>query len=118
MILFTDSMREVMPADSTMTAIIIALKYSMRPNPKGCLRSAGLCDSFAPMMVITLDRASLRLFSASIMMATLPEMIPTTALNATRNTLATIPTTLVRIILELLSMPYAHFSDSSFSSTV
>ena len=40
-IFLTDSISDVIPADSTMTAIIIALKYSMRPKPKGCFLSAG-----------------------------------------------------------------------------
>ena len=35
-IFFTDSMSEVMPAESTITAMMMALKYSMRPKPKGC----------------------------------------------------------------------------------
>ena len=91
-------MSEVMPADRTMTAMMMALKYSMRPNPKGCSRSAGRCDSFVPMMVMTLERASLRLFTASITTATLLAMMPTTALNAANKTLAMIPMTLVRMI--------------------
>ena len=40
-IFFTDSMSEVIPADNTMTAIMMALKYSIRPKPKGCFLSAG-----------------------------------------------------------------------------
>ena len=83
------SMSEVIPADSTITAIIIALKYSTRPKPKGCSRSAGRSESFVPTIVITLERASLRLFTASIMIATLLAKIPTTALNAANNTFAT-----------------------------
>ena len=77
---------------------MMALKYSMRPKPKGCSRSAGRCDSFVPMMVMTLDSASLRLLTASITMATLLAMTPTAALNAASSTLATMPMTLVRMI--------------------
>ena len=84
-------MSEVIPAESTITAIIIALKYSTRPKPKGCSRSAGRSESFVPTIVITLERASLRLFTASIMIATLLAKIPTTALNAANNTFATMP---------------------------
>ena len=97
-IFFTDSMSEVIPADSTMTAMIMALKYSMRPKPKGCLRSAGRCDSFVPTMVMTLDSASLRLLMASITMATLLARMPTMALKPANRTLAAIPIQLVRII--------------------
>ena len=91
-------MSDVIPADRTMTAMIMALKYSIRPKPKGCSLSAGRCESFVPMMVMTLERASLRLFTASITMATLLAMMPTTALNAASSTLATMPMTLVRMI--------------------
>ena len=102
-IFFTDSMSEVMPADSTMTAMMMALKYSMRPKPKGCLRSAGRCESFVPTMVMTLDSASLRLLTASITMATLLAKMPTPALKAAKSTLAAMPIQLVRIICVLRS---------------
>ena len=96
-------MSEVMPADSTMTAMMMALKYSMRPKPKGCLRSAGRCESFVPTMVMTLDSASLRLLTASITMATLLAKMPTPALKAAKSTLAAMPIQLVRIICVLRS---------------
>ena len=47
---------------------------------------------------VDLERASLRLLTASITMATLLAIMPTTALNAASKTLATIPMTLVRMI--------------------
>ena len=93
-------MSEVTPAVSTMTAMMMALKYSMRPNPKGCCLSAGRCESLVPMIVMTLDSASLKLFTASMMMATELASRPTTALNAASNTLAMMPTQLVLIICE------------------
>ena len=92
-IFFTDSMSEVIPAD-----MMMALKYSMRPKPKGCFLSAGRWESFVPTMVMTLDSASLRLLTASITMATLLARMPTAALNPANNTLAIIPIQLVRMI--------------------
>ena len=100
MIFLMDSMSEVTPAESTITAMMMALKYSMRPNPKGCLRSAGRCESLVPTMVMTLESASLRLFTASITMATELAKMPTPALKAANNTLAMMPTQLVLIICE------------------
>ena len=35
------SMSEVIPADSTITAMMMALKYSIRPKPKGCFQRRG-----------------------------------------------------------------------------
>ena len=103
-IFFTDSMSEVIPADSTNTAMMMALKYSTRPKPKGCSRSAGRSESFVPMIVMTLDSASLRLLTASITMATLLARMPTAALKAARSTLAIIPMILVRIISATTSL--------------
>ena len=93
-------MSDVTPAESTITAMMMALKYSMRPNPKGCFLSAGRCESFVPTMVMTLESASLRLFTASITMATELAKTPTPALNAANNTLAMMPIQLVLIICE------------------
>ena len=113
---FTDSMSDVTPADSTMTAMMMALKYSMRPWPKGCLRSAGRSESLVPTMVMMLDRASLRLFTASITMATLLANKPTAALKAASSTLVTMPTQLVLIICALLSMIHNQFKHSSIQT--
>ena len=49
-------------------------------------------------MVITLDNASLKLFTASITIATLLAIIPTTALKAANNTLVITPIRLVLMI--------------------
>ena len=97
-IFLADSMSDVIPADKTMTAIMIALKYSIRPKPNGCFLSAGLWDSFVPIMVMTLESASLRLLIASITMATELAKRPTAALKPAKRTLATIPIQLVRMI--------------------
>jgi hypothetical protein len=55
-------------------------------------------------MVLTLESASLRLFTASMMMATELAKMPTPALNAANNTLAMMPIQLVLIICEERSM--------------
>ena len=41
-----DSIRDVIPAYKTITEMIIAVKYSIRPYPKGCLQS-GFLDASA-----------------------------------------------------------------------
>ena len=52
-----DSIRDVIPAYKTITEMIIAVKYSIRPYPKGCLRSGFLDASLVPTIVITLEDA-------------------------------------------------------------
>ena len=102
MIFLIDSTSEVTPAYSTMIAITVALKYSARPCPRGCLRSGDLCASFVPMMVISEESASLKLFTASSMTDTEEEISPTAALNDARNTLAAMPIRLVLTIVRFL----------------
>ena len=77
-------------------AITLALRYSTRPCPRGCSRSAGFAASRVPTMVINEDMASLRLFSASMVMATEWDIIPTKALKPASKRLVTMPTTLAR----------------------
>jgi hypothetical protein len=84
--------------------MIIAEKYSIRPWPKGCERLAGFSLNFVPTIVITDESASLRLFTASMIIAIELANNPTTALNEARKMLATIPITLVRTIILLLSI--------------
>ena len=88
-----------MPAYSTRIEITMALIYSIRPYPKGCFRSASFPASFVPTIVMTELAASDRLLTASITMAMEFAVIPTTALNAARRTLARIPMILVRMII-------------------
>ena len=88
-----------MPAYSTIAETIMEDRYSVRPYPSGCLRSGALPESFVPMMVMTDDIASLRLLTASSVTAIEFATMPTAALNAARKTLATIPITLVRMII-------------------
>ena len=85
-------MSDVIPAARTIKAIIIALKYSIRPCPYGCPLSAGLLASFAPMIVIKLDSTSVKLFNASSTMAIELATSPTIALNSASNMLVPIPT--------------------------
>ena len=61
--------------------------------------SGFLPASLAPMMVMTDDSASDRLFTASSVMAMEPETTPTTALKAAKNTFASMPMTLVRTMI-------------------
>ena len=81
------------------TAITRAVRYSGRPCPNGCFLSAGFPASFVPTIVITEERASLRLFTESIMMAIEFVKKPTAALNAERNIFAAIPIILVLTIM-------------------
>ena len=92
------------PAKRTIMAMMMALKYSIRPCPNGCSRSAGLVESLAPTMVMRLESTSLRLLTASMIIATEPAIAPTAALNVASSTLTTTPTILVRIIFEVLSI--------------
>ena len=62
--------------------MIIAVKYSIRPYPKGCLQSGFLDASFVPTIVITLEDASDILFTSSRVIAMDPLIIPITALNS------------------------------------
>src|SRR3712207_9452951 len=109
----TDSISEVHPAMSTMMEMIMALKYSTRPYPKGCLRSAGRSESLVPTMVMTDDMASLRLLSASIMMAVEFAMRPTAVLNEAKNRLAAMPMALVLMISVFLLMLYGEIGRAS-----
>ena len=59
--------------------MIIAVKYSIRPYPKGCLQSGFLDASLVPTIVITLEDASDILFIASRVIAMDPLI---TALNS------------------------------------
>lgn len=77
-----DSIRDVIPAYKTITEMIIAVKYSIRPYPKGCLRFGFLDASLVPTIVITLEDASDILFTASRVIAMDLLIIPITALNS------------------------------------
>ena len=62
--------------------------YSMRPWPKGWSRSGALPASLVPIIVTTLERASLKLLTASVMIAIELDMKPTVALKPTRTRFA------------------------------
>ena len=72
------------PAIKTNTAIIIDVKYSILPCPYGCFLSGAFSESFVPTIVIIEDSASLKLFTASKIMAIEFTKKPTVALNATK----------------------------------
>ena len=96
---FTDSIREVSPAYKMMIAITRAVRYSARPCPKGCFLSAGFPASFVPMIVITEERASLKLFTLSSIIAIELDKKPTKALKAARAIFAEIPVILALTIM-------------------
>ena len=79
--------------------------YSILPYPKGCFLSGSFAESFAPIIVMIDDIASLKLFTASIVIATELENIPTNALNADNMRFATIPIIPVLTIVFVLSIP-------------
>ena len=91
--------------------MIMALRYSIRPYPNGCLRSAGFAANFVPMIVISEEAASLILLTASIVMAIEPVITPITALNAANTTFARIPMMLVRTMMRFLDAAFSNSSD-------
>ena len=74
--------------------------YSMRPWPNGWLRSGALPASLVPIIVMMLDRASLKLLTASVMMAMEFDMKPTAALKPTRTRFARMLRMLVLITVD------------------
>ena len=98
-ILGHDSISAVIPAQRTIAAMITDEKYSILPYPYGCSLSGAFPASLVPMIVIIDERASVRLFTASRVMAIEFTSIPIVALNATRIRFTTMPITLVFTIL-------------------
>ena len=88
-------MKAVIPAHSTIAAIITDEKYSIRPYPYGWSLSGAFPANFAPIIVIMDDNASVKLLTASKVIAMELVTIPTNALKATRIRLTTIPIILV-----------------------
>ena len=87
--------------------------YSIRPYPRGWALSGGRPASFAPTIVRTLDRASLRLFTASDTTATEWAAVPTAAFTAASSTFVKIPMTLVLMMIRSRSdpVPFSMLSD-------
>ena len=96
-------MNAVTPAHKTIAAMIADEMYSIRPYPYGCFLSRGLLASFTPIIVMMEDNASVRLLTASNVIAMEFVTIPTNALNATRMRLTIMPITLVLMIFPVLS---------------
>lgn len=92
MMRLTDSEREVTPAQSTMAEMMIVVRYSMRPWPKGCARSGSFSDRRVPTMVMIDESASERLFTASRTIAIDPVMVPMAAFMAESSMFPTTPT--------------------------
>ena len=74
-----------------MAPIIRELKYSILPKPYGCFLVGFLFDNLTPIKVTTDDTASVKLLTASRIIAIELAIIPTTALAATKNTLVIMP---------------------------
>ena len=94
MILPTDCTIENMPAPRMTSEMVIVVRYSYLPKPKGCSLSAGLLARLMPASVSTDDSASDRLFSASSTMAMEFDSTPITAFAPQSATLETMPTAL------------------------
>ena len=73
--------------------------YSTLPCPNGCFLSAFFLEIFVPIIVTIELPASVKLLTASVMIATELARIPMNALKPTNNMLATIPITLVLTIV-------------------
>ena len=97
-----DSMKNPAPAITIITATAIVVTYSILPWPKGCLLSAGLPASFIPTIVTAEESTSLKLFTASNIIAIDPDNAPITLLNKTRSILTTIPIAPVLMIIFFL----------------
>ena len=97
---------------------MLAVRYSIRPCPKGCSLSGALLARRVPTMVMTEDRASVRLFTASRVMEMELERSPTPALKPAKNRLARIPMILVCTmtfsLLLFIKLLYAMFLQNSF----
>ena len=98
--------------------MMAAVRYSVRPWPRGCFLSGALAASRVPMMVMTEDKASLRLFTASMTMATEWVKSPTAALNPARRRLARMPMTLVRMMVFSRMMEDSSFYTVSIQYTI
>ena len=94
------------PANNTITEIITAVKYSILPCPYGCSLSGTLLASLVPIIVIIEENESVKLFTASKIIAIEFVKIPTINLKITRNILTIIPNILVFIIILFLSIFY------------
>ena len=95
---------------------IIALRYSIRPYPRGCFLSGSFPASFVPTIVIIEDRASDRLFTASRMTAIELDANPMIALKAASMTFARMPMMLV--LMMTLSRLSSELSEIVFSFAI
>lgn len=76
-------------------------RYSILPCPYGCSLSGLFPDNFVPIIVITDESTSLKLFNASKIIAIEFVTNPTVALNATSIRFTSIPKILIFIIFYL-----------------
>ena len=101
----TDSLRDPIPAPRIIKAMAMVVIYSIRPCPNGCSLSAPLAANFVPTIVNTEDNTSVKLFTASRMMAMELDARPTIILKITRTTLPIMPFILASVIPRLRAAP-------------
>ena len=92
-----------MPAPRMMKAIAMVVIYSIRPCPNGCSLSAPFAASFVPAIVNTEERTSVKLFTASRIMAMEFDANPIIILKMTSTTLPIMPLILASVIPRLRS---------------
>ena len=90
-ILINDSFNDNKPAISIIIPITIAVKYYILPCPYGCSLSGALFDKNVPIIVIVDDKASVKLFIASSIIAIEFANNPIIILNVTKRILVIIP---------------------------
>ena len=73
---FTDDIIISKPVTKTMIPIIILVRYSILPNPNGWFLSGFFWANFVPMIVINEDDESVKLLTASDVIAIEPDVIP------------------------------------------
>ena len=77
------------------TAIIILVRYSNLPCPNGCFLSGFFPAILVPTIVTVLDKTSLKLLIASVIIEIELAIIPIIDLAITKRTLAKMPMILV-----------------------
>ncbi|MPM78610.1 hypothetical protein SDC9_125621 [bioreactor metagenome] len=94
------------------TVTISPERYSYLPWPYGCSSSAGLLAILKPNRLMILEEASERLFTASAVMDTEPEIVPIIILPRKSKTLHRIPTVLENLPYAVRTDAHCTFSES------
>ncbi len=85
------------PRNSTIKDTITPQRYSILAWPKGCSRSAGFSESRKPTSMMIEDPESVRLFTASAIIATLPERSPAKSFITNSSMFVPMPTAPARL---------------------